>query len=95
LTSVDPLDGTPAPCPGRGVWSVQKRKRVEHPILAPTCEPVRMDRDIKYSAPLRAALIREQIEPIRLPPRSPNLNAFAERFCTLSEDGVFRTLPWS
>jgi putative transposase len=39
-----------------------------------------MDRDTKYSAAFRAALARERIEPIRLPPRSPNLNAFAERF---------------
>ena len=39
-----------------------------------------MDRDTKYSAAFRAALTRERIEPIRLPPRSPNLNAYAERF---------------
>lgn len=39
-----------------------------------------MDRDTKYSATFRAALTREHIEPIRLPPRSPNLNAYAERF---------------
>jgi putative transposase len=39
-----------------------------------------MDRDTKYSASFRAALTRERIEPIRLPPRSPNLNAYAERF---------------
>lgn len=34
-----------------------------------------MDRDTKYSATFRAALTRERIEPIRLPPRSPNLKA--------------------
>ena len=39
-----------------------------------------MDRDTKYSETFRAALTRARIEPIRLPPRSPNLNAFAERF---------------
>jgi transposase InsO family protein len=39
-----------------------------------------MDRHTKYSAAFRAALTRERIEPIRLPPRSPNLNAYAERF---------------
>jgi putative transposase len=39
-----------------------------------------MDRDTKFSAAFRAALTRERIEPIRLPPRSPNLNAYAERF---------------
>jgi hypothetical protein len=36
-----------------------------------------MDRDTKYSAAFRAALTREKIEPIRLPPRSQNLNAYA------------------
>jgi transposase-like protein len=38
------------------------------------------DRDTKYSAQFRNALDREGIHLIRLPPRSPNLNAFAERF---------------
>jgi len=31
-----------------------------------------MDRDTKYSATFRAALTRGRIEPIRLPPRTPN-----------------------
>ena len=39
-----------------------------------------LDRDTKYSDEFRSALIREGIHLIRLPPRSPNLNAFAERF---------------
>ena len=39
-----------------------------------------LDRDTKYSAEFRDALDREGIHLIRLPPRSPNLNAFAERF---------------
>jgi transposase InsO family protein len=39
-----------------------------------------LDRDTKYSAEFRNALDREGIHLIRLPPRSPNLNAFAERF---------------
>ena len=39
-----------------------------------------LDRDTKYSAEFRAALVRDGIHLIRLPPRSPNLNAFAERF---------------
>ena len=39
-----------------------------------------LDRDAKYSAEVRDALDREGIHLIRLPPRSPNLNAFAERF---------------
>ena len=39
-----------------------------------------VDRDTKYSAAFRTFLGREGVEVIRLPPRSPNLNAFAERF---------------
>lgn len=39
-----------------------------------------MDRDTKYSNGFRIFLAREGIQVIRLPPRSPNLNAFAERF---------------
>lgn len=39
-----------------------------------------LDRDAKYSDAFRGILTREGIEVIRLPPRSPNLNAFAERF---------------
>jgi putative transposase len=39
-----------------------------------------LDRDTKYSDAFRDILIREGICIIRLPPRAPNLNAFAERF---------------
>jgi putative transposase len=39
-----------------------------------------VDRDTKYSVTFRTFLAREGVEVIRLPPRSPNLNAFAERF---------------
>jgi putative transposase len=39
-----------------------------------------LDRDTKYCDAFRSILVREGIEVIRLPPRTPNLNAFAERF---------------
>jgi transposase InsO family protein len=39
-----------------------------------------LDRDTKYCDAFRSILMREGIEVIRLPPRTPNLNAFAERF---------------
>jgi len=39
-----------------------------------------LDRDTKYTDEFRNVLVREAIHLIRLPPRSPNLNAFAERF---------------
>src|SRR5438477_109980 len=39
-----------------------------------------LDRDTKYADEFRSAIVREGIDLTRLPPRSPNLNAFAERF---------------
>ncbi|HEY5759015.1 MAG TPA: integrase core domain-containing protein [Steroidobacter sp.] len=63
-------------------WMVQMARNLteaEEPFLRHTRFLI-MDRDTKYSAAFRAALTRERIEPIRLPPRSPNLNAYAERF---------------
>ena len=39
-----------------------------------------LDRDTKYCQTFRDFLKREGIEVIRLPPRSPNLNAHAERW---------------
>jgi transposase InsO family protein len=39
-----------------------------------------LDRDTKYSDGFRGFPFREGVQVIRLPPRSPNLNAFAERF---------------
>ena len=41
-----------------------------------------VDRDTKYSTAFRTFLVREGVEVIRLPPRSPNLNAFAS-YCLL------------
>jgi putative transposase len=39
-----------------------------------------LDRDAKYSASFRRHIEESRIEVIRLPPRSPNLNAYPERF---------------
>lgn len=39
-----------------------------------------VDRDTKYSHGFRQLISSQDIEVIRLPPRSPNLNAYAERF---------------
>jgi transposase InsO family protein len=48
-----------------------------------------VDRDTKYSDALRSVLVREGIQVIRLPPRSPNLNAFAERFVRSIKEECF------
>ena len=39
-----------------------------------------MDRDTKYTAQFRRLIAESRTAVIRLPPRSPNLNAYAERF---------------
>jgi putative transposase len=39
-----------------------------------------LDRDTKYSAAFRTLIEGSGTEVIRLPPRSPNLNAYAEHF---------------
>jgi transposase InsO family protein len=39
-----------------------------------------MDRDTKYTKRVREVLQDNGVEPVLLPPRSPNLNAQAERF---------------
>ena len=39
-----------------------------------------MDRDDKFSAAFRSIVEQSGIKPVRLPPRSPNLNAHIERF---------------
>ena len=39
-----------------------------------------LDRDAKYTLAFRRTLEREGVQMVQLPPRSPNLNAFAERF---------------
>jgi putative transposase len=53
-----------------------------------------IDRDTKYSGEFRAYCAREGVEVIRLPPRSPNLNAYAERFVrSINEECVSKLIP--
>jgi putative transposase len=53
-----------------------------------------VDRDTKYCAEFRQALAREGIQVIRLPPRSLNLNAFAERYVrSVKEECLSKLIP--
>jgi transposase InsO family protein len=53
-----------------------------------------VDRDTKYSRQFRTFCAREGVEVIRLPPRSPNLNAYAERFVrSIKEECVSKLIP--
>ena len=45
-----------------------------------------LDRDAKFSSAFRDLLKNAGTEVVRLPPRSPNLNAFAERFVLSIKD---------
>ena len=52
-----------------------------------------LDRDAKYSDGFRNVLVQGGIHVVRLPPRSPNLNAFAERFvCSIKEECLNRMI---
>jgi hypothetical protein len=44
------------------------------------CRYVLHDRDTKFSCSFRAIIASGQVKPLRLPARSPNLNAFTERW---------------
>jgi transposase InsO family protein len=53
-----------------------------------------VDPDTKYSAAFRTFLVREGVDVIRLPPRSPNLNAFAERFVrSVKSECLLKLIP--
>ncbi len=52
-----------------------------------------MDRDAKYCREFRDTLRGSGVKPLRLPARSPNLNAFAERFVrTIKEECLHRLI---
>ena len=44
------------------------------------CRYLLHDRDTKYTRSFRAIIASGQVEPLALPARSPNLNAYAERW---------------
>ena len=53
-----------------------------------------LDRDTKYCQAFRDFVTREGIEVIRLPPRSPNLNAYAERWVRgVRDECLSRLIP--
>lgn len=55
-----------------------------------------LDRDTKYTLAFCSALAREGVEAVHLPPRSPNLNAYAERFVSsIKEECLSRMVFFS
>jgi len=54
-----------------------------------------VDRDTKYTAQFRRLIAESRTAVIRLPPRSPNLNAYAERFVrSIKEECPDRMTSW-
>ncbi len=65
-----------------GVWMSQVARNLtdcEDGILL-GCRYLIHDRDPLFTQAFRATLDRSGVRPVKLPPRSPNLNAYAERF---------------
>jgi hypothetical protein len=54
------------------------------------CRYLLHDRDTKYTQSFRAITASGQVEPLVLPARSPNLNAYAERWVASVQDGNAR-----
>jgi hypothetical protein len=52
------------------------------------CRYLLHDRDAKFCAEFRETLAAGSVKCLRLPPRSPNLNAFAERWVRSVKEGV-------
>ncbi len=50
------------------------------------CRYLLHDRDTKYTQSFRQIIGSGGVEPLRLPPRSPNLNAYAERWVRSVKD---------
>ena len=78
-----------------GSWIKQIARNVTDPIdgfLSDTRYLI-MDRDAIFTAEFRNFLKQEGVKSVRLPPRSPNLNAHAERFVrTIKESCLNRMI---
>ena len=76
---------TPSPCEA---WVIQVGRNLTDPVdgFLADKELVILDRDSKYSSAFRVLLEDAGVQIVRLPPRSPNLNAYAERFVRSIKD---------
>ena len=76
---------TPGP---NEAWMMQTGRNLTDPLdgFLAEKELLILDRDSKYSSAFRDLLKDSRIAVVRLPPRSPNLNAYAERFVRSIKD---------
>jgi transposase InsO family protein len=83
------------PNPG-GPWMAQMARNLTDAFDGFLRAPVRyvlVDRDTKFTAQFQAILTAAQVEPVLLPPKSPNCNAQLERFFrSLKEEALSRII---
>jgi putative transposase len=83
------------PQPG-GAWMEQIARNLTDPMdgFLRTARQLIHDRDPLYTRAFGDILTSGGVQPIRLPPKSPNLNAYAERFVrSIKEECFLRVVP--
>ena len=82
-----------AECP-HGDWMQQIGRNVTDALdgFLSDVRYIMLDRDPLYTNAFRSLLQETGIKPIRLPPRSPNLNAYAERFVRTTKECCLRRM---
>ena len=79
-----------------GAWMEQLARNLTDPVegCLRTASHLIHDRDPLYTRVFGEILTGGGVQPIRLPPKSPNLNAYAERFVrTIKEECLSRVGP--
>ena len=79
-----------------GPWMEQMARNLTDPVdgCLRTAHYLIHDRDPLYTRAFGEILTSADVQPVRLPPRSPNLNAFAERFVrSIKEECLTRVVP--
>ena len=79
-----------------GAWVEQMARTLTDPVdgFLRTARYLIHDRDPLYTRVVADILMSSGVQPIRLPPRSPNLNAYAERFVrSIKEECLYRVVP--
>ena len=77
-------------------WMEQMARNLTDPVdgFLRTARQLIHDRDPLYTRVLGEILTSGDVGPIRLPPKSPNLNAYAERFVrSIKEECLYRVVP--
>ena len=83
------------PQPG-GAWMEQQARNLTDPVdgCLRRARHLIHDRDPLYTRVFGEILESAGVQPIRLPPKSPNLNAYAERFVrSIKEECLTRVVP--